>query len=91
MKKEAKRSLLIALCMLTAFVFWTVAVCFIDVKAIGPNDSNVGFATLNSAVHDITGVNKPKFGMERTSSIHANFYHETAIAKDIANVRKKRG
>ena len=57
MKKEAKRSLLIALCMLTAFVFWTVAVCFIDVKAIGPNDSNVGFATLNSAVHDITGVN----------------------------------
>lgn len=42
--------------MLSAFVLWTVAVCFIDVRAIGPNGSSVGFATLNQFVHKLTGV-----------------------------------
>lgn len=33
----------------------------------------------------IAGINKPKFGMERTSSIHASFYHEnsTGHLKDL--------
>ena len=56
MKKEAKRSLLIAVCMLTAFVIWTVSVCFVDVKAIGPQDSIVGFATINGEIHNFFGV-----------------------------------
>ena len=42
--------------MLTAFVLWTVAVQFIDVRTIGPNDSSVGFATINGFVHKLTGV-----------------------------------
>ncbi len=40
-----------------AFVLWTVLVCFIDVRAIGPRESSVGFATLNEYVHNLTGVN----------------------------------
>lgn len=42
--------------MFTAFVLWTVAVQFIDVRAIGPNGSSVGFATINGFVHKLTGV-----------------------------------
>lgn len=42
--------------MLSAFVLWTVAVQFIDVRAIGPNGSSVGFATINGFVHKLTGV-----------------------------------
>ena len=42
--------------MLTAFVLWTVAVQFIDVRIIGPNGSSVGFATINGFVHKLTGV-----------------------------------
>lgn len=42
--------------MLTAFVLWTVAVQFIDVRTIGPNGSSVGFATINGFVHKLTGV-----------------------------------
>lgn len=42
--------------MITAFVLWTVAVQFIDVRTIGPNGSSVGFATINGFVHKLTGV-----------------------------------
>ena len=43
--------------LLAAFVLWTVFVCFIDVRAIGPRESSVGFSTLNGYVHNLTGVN----------------------------------
>lgn len=42
---------------IAAFVLWTLFIKFIDVKAIGPNGSNIGFATLNGFFHDFTGVN----------------------------------
>ncbi len=40
-----------------AFVLWTVLVKFIDVKAIGPNNSSVGFAAFNEFVRNLVGVN----------------------------------
>ena len=42
--------------MLIAFVMWTVAIRFVDVQAIGPQESSVGFATINQFVHNLTGV-----------------------------------
>ena len=39
------------------FAVWTVLVCFVDVKAIGPHASEVGFAALNGFFHKLTGVN----------------------------------
>ena len=47
----------IALLMLAAFLLWTLAVCFIDVEAIGPNGITVGFSTVNKFVHGLTGDN----------------------------------
>lgn len=43
--------------MLISFVLWTVLILFVDVRAIGPEGSSVGFASLNGFVHNITGVN----------------------------------
>ena len=57
MKKKNKRWLVCAASLLMAFVLWTVLVRFIDVRAIGPEGSSVGFATLNGLVHEFTGVN----------------------------------
>ena len=51
-----KRNICIALGLLAAFVLWTIAISLIDVQAIGPQGSTVGFATLNSMVHRLTGV-----------------------------------
>ena len=51
-----KRNFCIALGLLAAFALWTIAISLIDVQAIGPQGSTVGFATLNSMVHMLTGV-----------------------------------
>ena len=45
-----------AMGLLAAFVLWTLAVCFVDVQAIGPEGSRVGFAGINRFVHEWTGV-----------------------------------
>lgn len=57
MKKNNPKYLYFSASTLAAFVLWTVAVCFVDVKTIGPNRSCVGFATLNGFIHKLTGVN----------------------------------
>ena len=56
MKKESQRNFYIAICMLVAFLLWTVAIQFVDMQEIGPRESTVGFATINRFVHTLTGV-----------------------------------
>lgn len=51
-----KQKFCIAIGLLTAFMLWTVAIRLIDVQAIGPRGSAVGFAALNGFVHSLTGV-----------------------------------
>ena len=57
MKKKNKKMLVWGASLLAAFVLWTVLIRFVDVQAIGPEGSSVGFATLNGFVHELTGVN----------------------------------
>ena len=52
-----KKFLYISIFSLAAFVMWTLLLCFVDVRAIGPDGSSVGFAALNSFVHEKIGVN----------------------------------
>ena len=56
MKNENQRNFYIATYMLLAFMLWTAAIQMIDVQAIGPQGSSVGFATINGFVHNLTGV-----------------------------------
>lgn len=56
MKKKNLKSLYASIFMLGAFVLWTIAVRFIDVRSIGPDGSSVGFATVNAFFHKLTGV-----------------------------------
>ena len=63
MEKKNRRLLFAGMGLLAAFVLWTVSVSFIDVKAIGPQESCVGFATLNGCVHDLIGVNMTLYAL----------------------------
>ena len=57
MKKMNKKKFYIGAGLLLAFVLWTLLLGVIDVRAIGPRGSLVGFATLNQYVHGLTGEN----------------------------------
>ena len=52
-----KKNFISATIFLMLFILWTVAVKFIDVRAIGPQATSVGFAKLNRLAHNLTGVN----------------------------------
>lgn len=56
MRNKTRKNLCISLCLLAAFTLWTAAIRFIDVQAIGPRGSSVGFATINAFFHNLTGV-----------------------------------
>lgn len=56
MKKYSKIFTLSAI-FLFLFAVWTHLLTVIDVKSIGPNGSSVGFSSLNSFFHSLTGVN----------------------------------
>ena len=57
MKKEILKKFTAGAVFLAAFVLWTTAVSLVDVQAIGPEGSEVGFAGVNRFVHELTGVN----------------------------------
>ncbi len=52
-----KRLLCVGTGLLLLFVLWTVLIQCVDVQAVGPEDTKVGFASLNAWFHHLTGVN----------------------------------
>ena len=54
--KRIRKSFIASMCLVTVFVLWTVVISFVDVRAIGPQGSSVGFAGINGFVHNLTGV-----------------------------------
>lgn len=56
MKAKMKRTLLISIFFLLAFVIWSVLIQTVDVRPVGVNSTDVGFAYLNTWFHSLTGV-----------------------------------
>ena len=57
MKLNKQAKLIIAAALLTLFAIWTILIKTVDVQAIGPNNSSVGFAAINGFIHSLTGIN----------------------------------
>ena len=57
MKRKSKIRFISGLIFITLFIIWTLAVVSVDVKPVGVNGTSVGFATLNTWFHNLTGVN----------------------------------
>ena len=55
MKKRNLRNIGVTIGLFASFILWTVAITILDVQAIGPNGSSVGFATFNGLFHKLTG------------------------------------
>lgn len=56
MKERNRKKIFITVSLLALFVLWTIAISHVDVQAIGPKGSTVGFATFNGFFHELTGV-----------------------------------
>ena len=53
--KINRKNLPLAAALCLASVLFTVLVCLVDVQPVGPQGTEVGFAKLNSAFHNLTG------------------------------------
>ena len=51
-----KKMLFTGTALLIAFTVWTILIRFIDVQAVGVNGTTIGFATINTWFHKLTGV-----------------------------------
>lgn len=50
------KRIIIGIALIAVFAVWTVLIQFVDVQAIGVNETLVGFATFNGWFHKLTGV-----------------------------------
>ena len=58
MTSSKKKTLLISILFLISFLIFTIIIKIVDVQAIGPNNSEVGLATINKAFHDFFNYNE---------------------------------
>ena len=56
MIKDGKRVLRAGVALILAFAAWTALILRVDVRPVGQNGTNVGFAALNLWFHRLTGV-----------------------------------
>ncbi len=56
MKDNGKRALTTGVALLAAFILWTVLIQCVDVRPVGQNGTNIGFAAFNVWFHRLTGV-----------------------------------
>ncbi len=69
MKKKTKALFFIFAGLTALFILYTAAIKYIDVGAIGPNGSRVGFSTLNQAAHSFFGVHMSLYSVTDWASL----------------------
>lgn len=57
MKRKSLREFYLSVFYILTFILWTISLKYIDVSAIGPNESEVGFSSINGFFHNLTGAN----------------------------------
>src|SRR5699024_10244545 len=57
MQKKSKKPIIITGILFLIFIFFTIMIKTIDVQPIGPEQSKIGFATLNQVIFNFFGVN----------------------------------
>ena len=56
MKANGKKTLTAGILLIFAFILWTVLIMRVDVRPVGQNGTNIGFAALNTWFHRLRGV-----------------------------------
>ena len=56
MKQRGKREIISGTALILAFILWTILIQTVDVQPVGVNGTTVGFASINTWFHRLTGV-----------------------------------
>ena len=56
MEMKQKKTLFLGIGLVIAFIIWTCLILTVDVQPLGQNGTNIGFATVNTWFHKMTGV-----------------------------------
>ena len=56
MKAKGKRGVCAGVVLILVFALWTFLVLHVDVQPVGQNGTNIGFASVNTRFHALTGV-----------------------------------
>ncbi len=56
MKQNCRRGIISGAALITAFILWTILIQTADVQPVGVNGTKVGFASVNTRFHRLTGV-----------------------------------
>ncbi len=91
MKRKERRILLAGGILLASFAVWTTLVQMADVQSIGQNGTDVGFATLNSWFHKLTGVHMVIYTMTDWLGLIPLFICMIFAAMGIVQLVKGRG
>ena len=57
LKEKAKKYLITGIVLILFFILWTILIQTVDVKSVGVNGTDIGFADFNCWFHSLTGVN----------------------------------
>ena len=57
MKHLCKKTTVIGACLVLAFILWTILILLVDVQPVGQNETDIGFAAINTRFHEWTGAN----------------------------------
>lgn len=68
-QKQSKKNFIVAGVLLLLFVIYTIMVMTVDVQPIGPEESKVGFATINGFFHNLIGVNMVWYKVTKITGI----------------------
>jgi len=55
MRSDGKKGLITGICLLLGFVLFTFLIMTVDVRPMGQNGTDIGFAAINLWFHDLTG------------------------------------
>ena len=56
MKTDGKKGIVTGIALILAFIVWTILIQRVDVQPAGVNGTDIGFATVNTWFHQLTGV-----------------------------------
>ena len=57
LKEDEKKYLITGIALIAFFILWTILIQTVDVKSVGVNGTDIGFADFNCWFHSLTGVN----------------------------------